>query len=585
MRAPGRSRMAKLFLWGALLISALSWAQGAPNEASPESEAKHLVVMIDTILGAKARFGAGIVVGVDREHELVYIVTANHLVRGYGDDDVYREAEHIEVRFNRPSGLPYLGQLLPPSDGGLDLAVLVVHGSAIPNFAALAARFPFDRVAAAVDLSRGDMVRRLGHDRGVAWYSPVISGVIAALGDTRVTFETNIIAGGASGGGLFTEDWNLVGMVTSDLPPNGEAVRLDVILATLATWDFPVNLGRQAEPSDDDREGEAGLERPALYLNDLSQSVEHMHIGLDRTLFWFTRLSNDILVEIALGGEEEAMCQEMAAVVSEIRESVILVRREQVRSRDLVAASEQLLTEILAGDAEIEAATSAEEQDELLSQINGRFSDMATDTQESLRHSRSARELLLERPHAPECYERVSGDLLNLEGFLTLLGRDHESLADRLRELHMSLRELVVEPDRDLVGDATPEEVDAPLRLVVRGEPTDDPRVRQALLHSVAWDTLPVVVAEVAFGESLADLTAARPAHDPELALQLMAEAGYPDGVPLELRLADHATAPVVQAVEVLAAEWSAIATTSMIRGHAGTSAESTVSVDVLPHR
>lgn len=79
-----------------------------------------------------------------------------------------------------------------------------------------------------------------------------------------------------------------------------------------------------------------------------------------------------------------------------------------------------------------------------------------------------------------------------------------------------------------------------------------------------------------------------RQAHDPELALGLMAEAGYhPNGVgvPLELRLADAATAPVVHAVEELAAKWSAIGATSIVRGTGADAAESTVTVDALPHR
>ena len=140
----------------------------------------------------------------------------------------------------------------------------------------------------------------------------------------------------------------------------------------------------------------------------------------------------------------------------------------------------------------------------------------------------------------------------------------------------------------DASEPATPQAarpVDAPLRLVVRGGPTDDSRVRDAFLLAVRWNMLPATVVEIAFADSRTDLTTAAPAYDSERARMLMAEAGHPDGVPIELRLADEAMAQVVQAVHALQADWSAIGTVSIVRGAAAGAAASTVTVDVLSHR
>lgn len=134
-------------------------------------------------------------------------------------------------------------------------------------------------------------------------------------------------------------------------------------------------------------------------------------------------------------------------------------------------------------------------------------------------------------------------------------------------------------------GDPATAQVAPPLRLVVRGAPTEDIRVREALLLAVTWSTLPDVE-EVAFGESLADWSKREPAADPERAALLMAEAGRPSGdARIEIRLAAAATEAAVATVQALAAEWSSIGTTSIHRGSGGTTATQTITVDAVSLR
>ena len=63
-------------------------------------------------------------------------------------------------------------------------------------------------------------------------------------------FESTFIRPGYSGGGLFDEDWLLVGMIVGDDAPDGQAVGLDTIAERLRNWRYPVQWGSPADPPD-----------------------------------------------------------------------------------------------------------------------------------------------------------------------------------------------------------------------------------------------------------------------------------------------------------------------------------------------
>src|SRR5262249_28058089 len=54
---------------------------------------------------------------------------------------------------------------------------------------------------------------------------------------------------GHSGGGLLDKNFDIVGMLKSDIPPYGEAISIAAIRETLRQWHLPVDLGGQSVPN------------------------------------------------------------------------------------------------------------------------------------------------------------------------------------------------------------------------------------------------------------------------------------------------------------------------------------------------
>ncbi len=110
-------------------------------------------------------------------------------------------------------------------------------------------KIPFQRLGAADGLKRGDEVFTIGQPRGRSWQVNVNPDRISANTGDNLTFESILIANGHSGGGLFNKDWELVGMIARDAPPEGMAVRIDRVLDQLKRWRYPVDLMPKRRPS------------------------------------------------------------------------------------------------------------------------------------------------------------------------------------------------------------------------------------------------------------------------------------------------------------------------------------------------
>ena len=54
--------------------------------------------------------------------------------------------------------------------------------------------------------------------------------------------------GGSSGGALFNEYWEVVGIVTEDEPPRANAIPMDQVLALVSAWGYPVQLRKAKVP-------------------------------------------------------------------------------------------------------------------------------------------------------------------------------------------------------------------------------------------------------------------------------------------------------------------------------------------------
>jgi alpha-tubulin suppressor-like RCC1 family protein len=173
--------------------------------------------------------GTGVIVAATPEH--LYVVTAAHVVRAQG-----HSANDIGLQFGE--GMPLVHARLGQFDMDLDLAVLIVDqprkaGVNIDNL-------PFDRLAAGA-ARRGDQVFMMGR-RGERLSVNVTPDRVSSVSDRTIAIETNFIVKGFSGGALFGDRWQLLGMIVSDDPPEGTARPMPAILAKLKEWSLPIGL-------------------------------------------------------------------------------------------------------------------------------------------------------------------------------------------------------------------------------------------------------------------------------------------------------------------------------------------------------
>jgi hypothetical protein len=247
---PGSSLVPTLALGAALTaLMAGSWVAGAqpppPPPGEPEEEAKEMIVMVRGTLGGTPTFGAGIIVG--SRSDRLYIATANHVVRKGLND-----AEDLRVEFRSLPGEAIEANLLEHADESLDLAVLNVPGLSERHISVEG--LPFDLLGDPDGLERGDPVFHVGNPNGTRWRSNVTPDAVSLVVGTEIRFESYRVAPGSSGGGLFDQRWNLVGLVRADQPPDAVAIPIDIVLQRLEGWGYPVDLA----PSPRTGEGEPG---------------------------------------------------------------------------------------------------------------------------------------------------------------------------------------------------------------------------------------------------------------------------------------------------------------------------------------
>jgi hypothetical protein len=237
-RKPCLQAVIWLVLAAALTVLAPKWV--ATQQAQPPGErVLDLIVMITGQLDGAQRGGAGIVFGGDNDR--LFIATANHVVRSGPFDDIWHEATDLRVRFRTRRDSELEARLTSHFDSDLDLAVLAIegadrHGLNIRNF-------PTDRLRHPDNLVRGDEVYPVGYPNFVEWGRPVTADRLADVHSDLLTFQSNFIAKGHSGGALLNGyDLELIGMVVADEPPFGRAIDIYAIARKLAAWEYPVKL-------------------------------------------------------------------------------------------------------------------------------------------------------------------------------------------------------------------------------------------------------------------------------------------------------------------------------------------------------
>lgn len=241
-----------LVLLRAVLIAPLWWLtpiHAQPPSPAPFDERAHeLVVMVTAELAGTDTFGAGIIVG--HAADRLYIVTADHVVRRGATT-----ATNIRVMLKSLPGEPLPTTLQADHDETMDLAVLRVPD--VRRHRIPVQTLPFDRLGSATNLPRAASVYPVGYPRGRPWGTPLTPDRFDRVRGDRIIFESNFIREGHSGGGLFTERGELIGLLVSDQAPYGEALSMASVIAALRDWNYPVNLSTAAVPA------APGPERPA----------------------------------------------------------------------------------------------------------------------------------------------------------------------------------------------------------------------------------------------------------------------------------------------------------------------------------
>lgn len=202
--------------------------------------AKKLIVHLTATGGVE---GSGIIVNVDDQY--VYGLTAKHVVLSRG-----KIVPSLQARLRMwPRALP---AVVDRGHQSLDLAAFKVDYRALGLSAGeVLAALDFGQLGSSAELDTGDVILTIGHAAGGAWIDSKEPGHLASR-DASQTRGADILAlqhfcpPGHSGGGVFDERWNLVGMIIDNQDPFCHAIRVETLLKVLSDWKYPHQLRRSS---------------------------------------------------------------------------------------------------------------------------------------------------------------------------------------------------------------------------------------------------------------------------------------------------------------------------------------------------
>lgn len=196
--------------------------------------AMHAIVLIEGRLGETPTLGAGIIVG--RDGDVLYVATANHVVRRGSV-----QAHDLKVVLHTGKNRRWQANLLPRFDSTLDLTVLAISGVSNNDFDVCSSLSLLIRPK--VDsIGRGTRVYPVGHPNGELWILPAEPDAIVRVEEASITFQSVVLSVGHSGGGLLTANGSLIGMIIKDSPPFGSALPIEKIMHALQQWNIPTQL-------------------------------------------------------------------------------------------------------------------------------------------------------------------------------------------------------------------------------------------------------------------------------------------------------------------------------------------------------
>jgi hypothetical protein len=234
--------MKRLGLFAAA-ASSLAFGQSLLAQASKAPpEATELVVEVRSYFQIQSddaettlQPGSGIIVGLDDQR--ISIATARHVVHKS------EPALRVYVIFRNHPNDSISATLSGKAQAGMDVAVLTIPRSRVPPGWSPPA---FNRLGNVRKLGFGDPVYPMGCPQGICWGVPVSADRLVVIDRQGIAFQSVFVKSGSSGGAVFNQWWEVIGLVTEDEPPQANAVPIDQVLALVRNWGFPVSL-RQAK--------------------------------------------------------------------------------------------------------------------------------------------------------------------------------------------------------------------------------------------------------------------------------------------------------------------------------------------------
>ncbi len=214
--------------------------EGEESETNVPEYVSDLIVHVEAFKPRRREDGAGIVVGMD--DDWVYIATARHVVTLTSNPSLMADSVRVEFESARMFVGASIDTLAAPIDSvseALDIAVLRV-----PMAAALGAGFRpvLDRVGDNGALRQGSEVRPVGCPGSNCWRAPTPPDRVLSVNAVNILFQTGFVRGGSSGGGIFNQWDEVVGMVYRVEPPGAYAFPMDFVLSTIESWGRPVSI-------------------------------------------------------------------------------------------------------------------------------------------------------------------------------------------------------------------------------------------------------------------------------------------------------------------------------------------------------
>jgi len=259
----------------------------AAHAQTPTPQVKSLVVRIHSewSTGHAPENGAGVVIA--RDSNSVWIATARHVVSYQQIDDAYRTANTVWVEFfngaassdsvradrvimpdsalisaardrvtqfrargnaNRETEMALQIMLDRASLQRHDVAALRVPIS--PAVRQALAGIEFDRLGDSQKLKLGEGVFPMGcpRSRSACWEVPIPGDGLVSSQPEQIRFLSTFVARGSSGGALFNDQWEVVGIVTEQNIPLAIAVPMREVTSLLASAGVPVQLHEPQVP-------------------------------------------------------------------------------------------------------------------------------------------------------------------------------------------------------------------------------------------------------------------------------------------------------------------------------------------------